>query len=110
MIGSRFIHPIRTDHMLPLFFFLKLVKFLWVSVAYFIFFSLYVFTLAVLGLHCCIQLSLVVVSRGYPLAVVHGLLSTVASLVLEHGLCGEQASVFATHELSYSEAGGIFLD
>ena len=103
MIGSRFIHPIRTDHMLPLFFFffLKRVKFLWVSFAYFIFYSLYVFTLAVLGLHCWMQLSLVAVSRGYPLAVVHGLLSAVASLILEHGLWGEQASVFATHGLSY---------
>ena len=40
--------------------------------------------LTALGL-CCYRLSLVVASRGYCLAVVCGLLITVAALVAEHG-------------------------
>ena len=40
--------------------------------------------LTVLGLHCCVGFSLVVASRGYSLAAVHGLVIAVASLV-EHG-------------------------
>jgi len=44
--------------------------------------------LAVLGLHCCTNFSLVAVSRGYSLVAVHGLLIVVASLVAEHGLLG----------------------
>ena len=45
--------------------------------------------LTALGL-CCYRLSLVVASRGYCLAVVCGLLITVAALVAEHGfqVCG----------------------
>ena len=39
--------------------------------------------LAMLGLHCCTNFSLVAVSRGYSLVVVHGLLISVASLVVE---------------------------
>ena len=40
-----------------------------------------------LGLHCCMHgLSLVVVSRGYALVAVPGLLTAVASLVVEQGL------------------------
>ena len=46
----------------------------------------YLFILAVLGLHCCMGVSLVVVSGGYSLVVVCGLLIVVASLVEEHGL------------------------
>ena len=42
--------------------------------------------MAVLGLRCCVGFSLVVVSGGYSLFVVHGLLIVVASLVAEHGL------------------------
>ena len=41
--------------------------------------------LAVLGLHCCMGFSLVVVSRGYSLVAMHGLLPAVASLVVQHG-------------------------
>ena len=37
--------------------------------------------LAVLGLHCCADFSLVEASRGYSQAAVHGLLIVVASLV-----------------------------
>ena len=48
--------------------------------------------LAVLGLFCCIGLSLVAVSRGHSLVVVLGLVISVAS-VAEHGLKGTQASV-----------------
>ena len=46
------------------------------------------------------RLSLVVVSKGYSLVVVHGLLSAVASLVAEHGLEGTQTSVVAVCVLS----------
>ena len=42
--------------------------------------------LAILGLHCFVVFSLVAASRGYSLAVVHGLLIAVASLAAEHGL------------------------
>ena len=37
-----------------------------------------------LGLHCCMGSSLVLVSGNYSLAVVHGLLVAVASLAMEH--------------------------
>ena len=40
---------------------------------------------AVLGLPCYARLSLVVVSEGYSLVAVLGLLIVVASLVMEHG-------------------------
>ena len=50
-----------------------------VSVSYF--FYLVIYFLAVLGLHCCMGFSLVVVSGGYPIVVVCGLLIEVASLV-----------------------------
>ena len=46
-----------------------------------------------LGLFCRVGLSLVAVSRGHSLVVVHGLLISGASLVAEHGLQGTQASV-----------------
>ena len=36
----------------------------------------------VLGLHCCMDFSLVAGSRGYPLVVVHGLLIAVWLLLL----------------------------
>ena len=48
-------------------------------------FSLFLF-LAVLGLHCCMGLSVVGASGGYSLRAVRGLLVAVASLVAEHGL------------------------
>jgi len=44
------------------------------------------FFFAVLDLRCCVGLSLVVVSRGYSLVSVHGLLIVVTSLVADHGL------------------------
>ena len=53
--------------------------------------------MAVRGLLAVHRFSLVVESRGCCLVAVHGLLITVASLVVEHGL-------------SYPEACGIFLD
>ena len=40
---------------------------------------------AVLGLHCCMDFSLVAVSRGYSPVVVLGLIA-VASLIVDHGL------------------------
>ena len=46
------------------------------------------------------RLSPVVVSSGYSLVGVSGLLVAVASLVVEHGLGGIQASVVAAHGLS----------
>ena len=48
--------------------------------------------MAVLGLHCCVDFSLVVASRGYSLVVVHELLIAVASFVAGHGLWGGRAS------------------
>ena len=42
--------------------------------------------LAVLGLCCCSGFSLVVEGGGYSLVTVCGLLITVASVVVEHGL------------------------
>ena len=42
--------------------------------------------MAVLGRHCCLDFSLVLVNRGCSLFVVHGLLVAEASLVMEHRL------------------------
>ena len=50
-------------------------------------FLLFLF-LAVLGLCCCMGVSLVVASGGYSLAAVGGLLTAVVSLVAEHRLWG----------------------
>ena len=47
--------------------------------------NLFILFLAVLGLHCCVWVSLVAVSGSYSVAV-HGLLIAVAFLVVEHGL------------------------
>ena len=46
-----------------------------------------------LSLGCWASFSLVVVSKGYSLVGVHGLLIVMASLIAEHGLLGTQASV-----------------
>ena len=51
------------------------------------------------------RLSPVVVSSGYSLVGVCGLLVAVASLVVEHGLGGIQASVVAAHGLSIVASG-----
>ena len=51
--------------------------------------------LAVLGLQCCADLSLAVVSKGCSLVTVHRLLIAVASLAVKHWLQGGQASVAA---------------
>ena len=48
--------------------------------------------MAVLCICCCVGFSLVAASRGYSLAVGHGLLLVVASLVAERGLKGKQTS------------------
>ena len=56
--------------------------------------------LALLGLCCCMSISLVAVSRGYSPVVVHELLIVVASLVAEHELSGARASVAAARGLS----------
>ena len=53
-----------------------------------------------LGLHCCVGFSLVVVSKGYSVVVVHGLLIAVVSLVVEHGLWEARALLVAAHRLS----------
>ena len=44
------------------------------------------FFLVALGLHCCIQASLAVMSGGYALVMVHWLPAEVISLVTEHRL------------------------
>ena len=53
-----------------------------------------------LGLCCCAGFSLVSESGGYSLAVVLGLLISVASPVVEQGLSRMRASVAAAHGLS----------
>ena len=47
---------------------------------------LFILSLAVLRLHCCVGFSLVEMSRGFSLVVVCGLLTAAASLVAEHRL------------------------
>ena len=49
--------------------------------------------LSVLGLHCCVDFSLVVASRGCWLIAACRLLSALASLVAEHGLRDTAASM-----------------
>ena len=56
------------------------------------------------------RLLLVAESRGYSLAVVCGLLVAVASLGVEHGLQGTQASAVVAQQLSCPVACGIFRD
>ena len=79
-----------------------------------------------LGLHCCTGFSLVAVSRGHFLVVVHGLLTAVASPVVECGLrlqllrlqgsvvvvprLWSTGSIVVVHGPSCSVACGIFLD
>ena len=53
-----------------------------------------------LGLHCCVDFSLVAVSGDSSLVAVHGLLIVVASLVAEHGLLGMWTSVVVAHGFS----------
>ena len=55
------------------------------------------------------RLSLVVASRGYSLAMVHGLPIAVASLVAEHGH-SRMGSAVVAHGLSCSVADEIFPD
>ena len=62
-----------------------------------------------LGLCCCVDFSLVVVSGGYSLVVVWELLIAVA-FVVEYRLEGTQASVVVALQLSCSMTCGIFLD
>ena len=75
-----------------------------------------------LGLHCCVGSSLVVVRGGYSLAVLCRLPTAAASLTAEHGLWGTQSSevaayglqttssVVVTQGLSCPAACGIFSD
>ena len=53
-----------------------------------------------LGLCCCSGFSLVAESRDYSPVVLNGLLTVVASLVLDYGLCGAWASIVAACGLS----------
>ena len=63
--------------------------------------SFYIYSfLVLLGLCCRADFSLVAVSGGYPLFVMHGLVIAAASLVAEHGLKGLHASAVAVGELS----------
>ena len=63
---------------------IRLNWFFWVQSFYFLI-ILFILFFTVLGLCCCVRFSLAVVSGGYSLVAVHGLLLSVASLVLEHG-------------------------
>ena len=71
--------------------------------------------MAMLGLRCCMDFSLVEAGGGYSLDAVHGLL-VVVSLVVAQGLisCGSQALenrlIVPVHGLSCSRVYGIFLD
>ena len=47
---------------------------------------LFIYLLAVLGLHCCMGFSLAAVSRGYSVFVVCGFLIVLASFIMDHGL------------------------
>ena len=59
------------------------------------------FVLAVLGLHCCSDFSLLAECRGgSSLVEVHRLLIAVASVIVKHGLQGTGASVVAVSGLS----------
>ena len=81
---------------------------------------IYLYILAVLGLACCLSF-LQLKRTGAPLCLCR-LLTAVASLAVEHGLQGLQASVVAApglkstgsvavaHRLGCSTACGIFLD
>ena len=53
-----------------------------------------------LGLHCCAQAFSSCGERGLLFVAVHGLLTAVASLVVEHGLWSARASVDAACGLS----------
>ena len=64
------------------------------------FFKLFIYLLAVLGLHCC---------AGFSLVVVCGLLIAVASPVVEQGLKGT-GSIVVVHGFSCSTACGILPD
>ena len=61
--------------------------------------------LAVLGLLCCEGLSLVVATGADSPFVVRGLLTAVASLVVEHSLQGARASVVEACGLSSAAPG-----
>ena len=52
----------------------------------FFFFKVAYLFLAVLGLRCCMDFSLVAASRSFSLVAVPGLLITMASVVVEHRL------------------------
>ena len=69
-----------------------------------LFFLLHWVFVAALGL------SLVVASKDYSPAAMHGLLLLVASLIVEHRLCGTWASAVAALRLSCSMTCAIFLD
>ena len=83
---------------------------------------IYLLILAVLGLCCCVAFSPVAARGCYPLVMMSGLLTVVASPVAKHGLQGVWASavlapglqstgsVVAVPGLSCSEASGIVLD
>ena len=64
----------------------------------FLYIILFVY-LAMLGLHCCVDFSLVVASKGYSLVVVHELIA-VASFVVEHRLQSVWALIVAVCRLS----------
>ena len=63
--------------------------------------------LSVLDLHCCLSFSLAVVSGGYFLVAVRGLLIAVASPDAEHRLSGMEASVVAACRLSSCDTRAV---
>ena len=72
------------------------------AVRCFFFFNNFIYLfLAVLGLHCCV---------GSSLVVVHALLMVTPPFIAEHRLCSAWASVVVAHGLSCPAACGILPD
>ena len=78
---------------------------IWALVLFCFLIYVWLFILALLGLHCCTDFSLVVVSGRWSAAVVRGLLIAAASLVVERRLWGTRASVIVARGLSSHGTG-----
>ena len=73
-------------------------------------FNEFVFFLAALGPHCCMQNFSSCGAWGLLFTAVQGLLISMALLVAEPGLLGEQVSAVAAHRLSCPAVCAIFPD
>ena len=73
-------------------------------------FNEFVLFLTALGLHCYMQNFSSCAARGLLFTAVRGFLISLASLVAEPGLLGEQVSAVAAHRLSCPAVCAIFPD